>query len=91
MARISARKKLVGGLKKHFKKKKKEVEITPLMSFKHLIMLNSASKCLKISLVKVIKFSKPDKIFPKKLVDAGISPPPPCQIHAGGKSPTITV
>jgi hypothetical protein len=40
------------------------VEITPLMSFKHLKMLNSASKCLKIPLkfiVKVIKFFKTRK------------------------------
>jgi hypothetical protein len=40
------------------------LEIIPLMSFKHLKMLNSASKCLKITL-KVIKFSKPEKKFPK--------------------------
>jgi hypothetical protein len=43
------------------------VEITPLMSFKHLKMLNSVSKCLKITL-KFIKFSKPEKKkIPKKL------------------------
>jgi hypothetical protein len=33
-------------------------------SFKHLKILNSASKCLKIPL-KVIKFSKPENVFPK--------------------------
>jgi hypothetical protein len=38
-----------------------------LMSFKHLRMLNSASKCLKIKItLKVIKFSKPEKKIPKK-------------------------
>jgi hypothetical protein len=42
-----------------------KVEITPLMSLKHLIMHNSASKCLKITL-KVIKFSKPEQKIPKK-------------------------
>jgi hypothetical protein len=42
------------------------VEITPLMSFMHLKMLNYASKCLKITL-KIIKFSKPEQRFPKKL------------------------
>jgi hypothetical protein len=59
------------------------VEITPLMSFKHPKMLNSASICLKITL-KVIKFSKPEKQFPKKIKLMGDIPP--CQIHAGGKS-----
>jgi hypothetical protein len=37
--RISARKKLMGGLKKKIKKKILIVEITPLMSFRHLKML----------------------------------------------------
>jgi hypothetical protein len=51
-----------------------KVEITPLMNFKHPKMLNSASKCLKIPLkVKVIK----NQVIP------------PCQIHAGGKSPRM--
>jgi hypothetical protein len=36
-------------------------------------MLNSASKCFKITL-KVIKFSKPEKNFPKKIKLRGISP-----------------
>jgi hypothetical protein len=69
------------------KKKKLKVEITPLMSFRHLRMLNSAYKCL-----KVIKFSKPETNFPQKLVSlqidgggisphdkfmSGINPPPP--------------
>jgi hypothetical protein len=41
------------------------VEINPLMSFKHLRMLNSASKCFKITL-KVIKIFKTRKnISPK--------------------------
>jgi hypothetical protein len=44
------------------------------MSFKHLRMINSASKCLKITL-KVIKFSKPEKKFPKKLKLRGRYPP----------------
>jgi hypothetical protein len=35
------------------------------MSFKHLRMINSASKCPKITL-EGIKFSKPEKNFPKK-------------------------
>jgi hypothetical protein len=39
------------------------VEITPLMSFRHLIMLFPASKCLKITL----RFSKPENIFFFKL------------------------
>jgi hypothetical protein len=39
--------KALRGDKKIFKKK---VEIAPLMSFKHLRMLNSASKCLNITL-----------------------------------------
>jgi hypothetical protein len=48
------------------------VEITPLMSFRHLKMLNSASKCLKITF-KVIKFSKPEEKNSKKTqVDGGI-------------------
>jgi hypothetical protein len=38
---------------------------SPLRSFKYLRMLNSASKCLKITL-KVIKVSKPEKNSPKK-------------------------
>jgi hypothetical protein len=45
--------------------RKKLVE-PPDVCFKHLKMLNSASKCLIITL-KVIKFSKPEKQFPKKL------------------------
>jgi hypothetical protein len=36
-------------------------------------MINSASKCLKITL-KVIKFSKPETKFPKKLKLRGIYP-----------------
>jgi hypothetical protein len=42
------------------------------MSFTHLKMLNSASKCLNITL-KVIKFSKPEekKISEKTQVDGG--------------------
>jgi hypothetical protein len=44
-----------------------------LMSFKHPRMINSASKCLKITL-KFIKFSKPENNFPKKLKLRGISP-----------------
>jgi hypothetical protein len=57
------------------------VEITPLMSFKHLKMLNSASKCPKITL-KVIKFSKPEEKNPKKIkfphvkFMPGVNPPP---------------
>jgi hypothetical protein len=47
----------------------------PLMSFtfKHVKMLNSASKCLKITLTgKVIKFSKPEEKNSKKTqVDGG--------------------
>jgi hypothetical protein len=35
-------------------------ENTSLMSFKHLGMINSAPKCLKVTL-KVIKFSKPEE------------------------------
>jgi hypothetical protein len=51
------------------------------MSFKHLKMLNSASKCLKITL-KFIKFPKPEENNSQKTqVDV-----PPCQICAGGKS-----
>jgi hypothetical protein len=57
------------------------------MSFRHLKMFNSASKCPKITL-KVIKFSKPEKKFPKNQVDGGgisphikfmpgVNPPPP--------------
>jgi hypothetical protein len=37
----------------------------PLMSFKHLRMLNSASKCHKITL-KAIELSKPERTFSKK-------------------------
>jgi hypothetical protein len=58
-----------------------------LMSFKHLRMLNSASKCLKITLrLRVIKFSKPEKIFkklklrgniPLKSFEGGTYPPSP--------------
>jgi hypothetical protein len=62
-----------------------KVVITPLMSFKHLKMLNSASKYLKITL-KLIKFSKSETKISKKLKLMG-GYPPPCQIHAGGKSP----
>jgi hypothetical protein len=47
-----------------------ELEITPLMSFKHLKMLNSASECLKITLnvLNVINyyiFKTRRKKFPK--------------------------
>jgi hypothetical protein len=49
------------------------VEITPLMRFKHLKMLNSASKCRKITL-KVIKFSKPETNSKKTQVDGGDIP-----------------
>jgi hypothetical protein len=65
------------------KKNKKQVEITPLMSFKHLKMFNSASKCLKITL-RVIKFSKPETKFKKNKLMGDI---PPCQIHAGDSPP----
>jgi hypothetical protein len=44
------------------------------MSFKHLKMLNFASKCLKITLI-VIKFSKPEKNFRNKLKLMGGYPP----------------
>jgi hypothetical protein len=77
-------KKIRGGLKKNLFFK---VEITTLMSFKHLKMLNSASKCRKIPL-QVIKFSKPEIFLSKKQVDGG-GVSPPCQIHAGGKSPPL--
>jgi hypothetical protein len=58
--RISARNEFEGGGIK--------VEISPLMSFKHLRMLNSASasKCLQITL-EFIKFSKTIKKCRKKL------------------------
>jgi hypothetical protein len=48
-------------------------------------MLNSATKCFKITL----KVSKPEEKIPKKLKLMGDIPP--CQIHAGegGKSPPI--
>jgi hypothetical protein len=70
--------KNVGGTKKNTNFFK--VEITPLMSFMHHKMLNSASKCPKK--IKVIKFSKPEVFFPKKskLMGRGYCP---CQIHAG--------
>jgi hypothetical protein len=53
--------------KKNFKKnlKKKESGNSLLMRFMHLRMINSASKCLKITL-KVIKFSKPEIKLKKK-------------------------
>jgi hypothetical protein len=44
-----------------------------MMSFKHLRMLNSASKCLKIT-HKIIKFSKPENWFPKKTQVGGYIP-----------------
>jgi peroxiredoxin len=44
------------------KKIKKIGGNSSLMSFKHLRMINSASKCLQITL-KVIKFSKPETNF----------------------------
>jgi hypothetical protein len=43
------------------------------MSFRQLRMLNYA-KCLKITLSSYFKFSKPEKIFSKKLKLRGISP-----------------
>jgi hypothetical protein len=53
LGRVFARKKLSGGLKKQTKTFFLSGN-NPLMSFKHLKMLNSASKCLKIPLnVKV--------------------------------------
>jgi hypothetical protein len=62
-SKVSTRKKFVAGQKKGLKIFFLEVEITPLMSFKLLKI-----KLLKITLkVKVIKFSKLDKKFPKKL------------------------
>jgi hypothetical protein len=69
MGRVSTRKKLVGrgGLNKLFCFSFK-VEITPLMSFKHLNMLNSASKCLKITL-KVIHFQNQKNSQKLKLVE----------------------
>jgi hypothetical protein len=54
------------------------------MSFKHHKMLNSPSKCLKITL-KVIKLSKPETRIPKKIKLMGDIPP--CQIHCRGKAP----
>jgi hypothetical protein len=49
-------------------------------------MLNSASKCLKIT-IKVIKFSKPGKISQKSQVERGISP----LSHLRGLSPIPTL
>jgi hypothetical protein len=70
-SRVSARKKLMG-----LKKKKKFFVFLKsgnnrLMSFKHLKLLNSASKCLKITL-KVIKFSKPEEKKSKKTQLMGV-------------------
>jgi hypothetical protein len=61
------------------------VEITALMSFEHPKMLNSASKCLKITL-KVIKFSKPGK----KLKLIGDIPPPHVKSMPGVNPPSPT-
>jgi hypothetical protein len=53
------------------------------MSFMHLRMINSASKCLKITL-KVIKFSKPEKKFPKN-----VEGDTPLESFEGGTYPPI--
>jgi hypothetical protein len=45
------------------------VEITPLISFKHLKMLNYASKCLIIIILKV--FQNPKKKFKETHVNGG--------------------
>jgi hypothetical protein len=54
---------------------------SPLMSLKHIRMINSASKCLTITL-KLNKFSKPENKFKKKLKLRGI---PPFNHLRGGK------
>jgi hypothetical protein len=53
-------------------------------------MLNYASKCLKITL-KVIKFSKPEKHFPQKIISLQIDggyPPPHVKFMLGINPPT---
>jgi hypothetical protein len=60
--------KICGGTKKKQKTKNNkffEVEITPLMSFRHLKRLNSASKCLTITLKKLLTFQSQKQISPK--------------------------
>jgi hypothetical protein len=40
----------------------------PLMSFRHLRMLNSASKCLKITLKVIFNFQNQKQNFPKNSI-----------------------
>jgi hypothetical protein len=57
------------------------------MSLKHLKMLNSASKCLNITL-KVIKFSKPEEKHSQKTQVDGGMPPPHVKFMPGVNPPT---
>jgi hypothetical protein len=58
--------------------------LPPEINLKCLILL---LKALKLQL-KLLNFQNQKTNFPKKSkVDRGISPPPPCLIHAGDKSP----
>jgi hypothetical protein len=73
------REKKISDKKNYLKNKLKKVG----MSFMHLKMVNSASKCLKITL-EVIKFSKSEKNTPKQLkLFGGISPPPHVKFMPG--------
>jgi hypothetical protein len=73
--RVSTINLFEGRLKEIRKKKFFRSGNGPLMSFKHLRMINSASKskCLKITL-KVIKFSKPEKNSPLNHLRGGLIP-----------------